>query len=66
MINTNDSGWIVPASKFATVDLGGIIPVYAGASLQVGVKNLFDRNYYFQEGFPEAGRSWYFNMRYRF
>jgi iron complex outermembrane recepter protein len=58
--------WIMPASKFGTMDLGTIIPGYAGASFQIGVKNLFDRNYYYQEGFPEAGRTWYLNMRYRF
>jgi iron complex outermembrane recepter protein len=65
-ITTNDSGLVIPASKFATADLGGVFPIYGGASLQVGVKNLFDRNYYYQEGFPEAGRNWYFNARYRF
>jgi iron complex outermembrane recepter protein len=30
------------------------------------VKNLFDRNYYYQEGYPEPGRNWYVNLRYRF
>jgi iron complex outermembrane receptor protein len=30
------------------------------------VKNLFDRNYYFNAGYPEEGRNWYFNLRYRF
>jgi len=62
----NDANWIVPSSRFATMDLGVVLPIYAGASLQVGVKNLFDRNYYYQEGFPEAGRNWYANLRYRF
>jgi iron complex outermembrane recepter protein len=65
-ITTNDSGLVVPASKFATADLAFICPIYAGVSLQTGVKNLFDRNYYYQEGYPEAGRNWYFSMRYRF
>ena len=63
---TNYANAIVPSSNFATMDLGGILPIYAGASLQVGVKNLFDRNYYYQEGYPEAGRNWYVNLRYRF
>jgi iron complex outermembrane recepter protein len=63
---TNNSGIPVPASKFATADLGGIVPVVSGMSLQLGIKNLFDRNYYFQEGFPESGRNYYLNMRYRF
>jgi iron complex outermembrane recepter protein len=65
-ISTNDSGLVIPASKFATADLEGVVPIYGGASLQLGIKNLFDRNYYYQEGFPEAGRNWYFNARYRF
>ncbi len=65
-ITTNDSGFIIPASKFATADLGGIVPIFKGVNLQVGVKNLFDRNYYYQEGFPEPGRNWYCNMRYQF
>ncbi len=65
-VTTNDSGRIIPASKFATADLGGIVPIHRGLNLQVGANNLFDRNYYYQEGFPEAGRNWYLNMRYRF
>ncbi len=65
-ITTNDSGLIIPASKFATADLGGVVPIYSGLDMQAGVKNIFDRNYYYQEGFPEPGRSWYVNLRYRF
>jgi iron complex outermembrane receptor protein len=65
-ITTNDSGLIIPASKFGTLDFGGIIPITQGLNLQAGVKNLFDRNYYYQEGYPEAGRNWYTNLRYRF
>jgi iron complex outermembrane receptor protein len=65
-ITTNDSGLIIPASKFATLDFGGIIPISPGFNLQGGVKNLFDRYYYYQEGYPEAGRNWYLNLRYQF
>ncbi len=65
-ITTNDSGVIVPASKFATVDFGLIAPIYSGMSIQIGIHNLFDRNYYYQEGFPEPGRNWHFSIRYRF
>jgi iron complex outermembrane receptor protein len=57
---------IVPASKFATLDLGGIFPIAKNVRFQIGVKNLFDRNYYYQEGFPEVGRNWYFNTRVDF
>lgn len=65
-ITTNDSGLVIPASRFATADLGGLVTVKGVASFQVGIKNLFDRYYYYQEGFAEAGRTWYFNTRYRF
>jgi iron complex outermembrane recepter protein len=54
------------AASFGVVDLGSMVPVYAGFSFQVGVKNLFDRNYFYTIGYPEAGRNWYFNGRYRF
>lgn len=63
---TNDSGIVVPASKYGTLDFGGSIPIRAGLKLQAGVKNLFDRLYWYQEGFPEPGRNWYCNLRYRF
>ena len=64
--DTNDSGFPVPASKFGTADLSLVLPVYAGMSLQTGVRNLFDRNYYYKEGYPEAGRNWHFSARYSF
>lgn len=65
-ITVNDSGTIVPASKFATADLGLIVPLWKGSRLQTGINNLFDRNYYYQEGFPETGRNWHFSMHYNF
>jgi iron complex outermembrane receptor protein len=48
------------------LDLGTMVPVWKGASLQAGIKNVLDRDYYYTAGFPEAGRNWYFNVRYRF
>jgi iron complex outermembrane receptor protein len=57
---------VIPMSDFGTMDLGGTGHLYKGCSLQAGVKNLFDRNYYYQIGYPEAGRNWYLNLRYKF
>jgi iron complex outermembrane recepter protein len=57
---------IFPASRFVTVDWGMTIPLSHIASLQGGIKNLLDRDYYFQEGYPEAGRNFYTNLRFRF
>ena len=56
----------MPMSNFATVNLGGTVQLYKGASLQAGVRNLFDRNYFYVLDIPEEGRNWYINMRYRF
>ncbi len=33
---------------------------------RLGVSNLTDENYAYQEGYPEAGRTWYGNLSYRF
>jgi iron complex outermembrane recepter protein len=57
---------IVPLSNFGIVGLGGTVPLYKGAAIQAGVKNLFDRNYYYVLDYPEEGRNWFVNMRYRF
>jgi iron complex outermembrane recepter protein len=35
-------------------------------ALEVGVKNLFDENYYVNYGYPEAGRIFYSNVKYKF
>lgn len=57
----------VPYSEsYATTDIMGVVPIRAGISMQVGIKNLFDRNYYYTAGYPEIGRSWLLNFRYRF
>jgi iron complex outermembrane receptor protein len=34
--------------------------------LEAGINNLLDRNYYLAYGYPEAGRSYYGNVRYKF
>jgi iron complex outermembrane receptor protein len=54
------------AESYATVDVGVIAPLARGVSAQAGVKNLLDRNYYYTAGYPEEGRNWYLNLRYRF
>ena len=35
-------------------------------SLEAGINNLLDRNYYLAYGYPEEGRSYYGNVRYKF
>ena len=52
--------------SFGTMDLGVVAPIRYGMSLQAGLKNVFDQYYYYTAGYPELGRNWYFNVRYRF
>jgi outer membrane cobalamin receptor len=59
-------GSLAFATSYGTVDFGAVIPVYSGFSVQAGVRNLLDRNYYYTAGCPKAGRNWYVNGRYRF
>lgn len=54
------------AESYATVDLAASVPIRNRISADVGVKNLLDRNYQYTAGYPEAGRNWYLNLRYRF
>jgi iron complex outermembrane recepter protein len=54
------------SASYGTADIGTVVPIYAGFSVQAGVKNLLDRDYSYTAGYPEAGRNWYFNARYRF
>jgi len=35
-------------------------------SVEAGVSNLFDKNYEYDEGYPEEGRVFFSNIRYKF
>jgi len=48
-----------------SVGISGTADFYRGVELQVGVNNLFDRNYAIIDGYPEAGRAAHVNLRYR-
>jgi iron complex outermembrane receptor protein len=48
------------------MDLATELPIAPRFSAQVGVKNVFDRNYFYTAGYPEEGRNWFINLRYRF
>jgi iron complex outermembrane recepter protein len=62
----NDASRYLRVSPNAVVGIGGTASLYGGAELQAGVSNLFDRNYWIVDGYPESGRSAYVNLRYRF
>jgi iron complex outermembrane receptor protein len=65
-LDGSSSGFPTQAPPFGTVDLGGVAPLSSKVTLQLGVNNLFDRLYYYQEGYPQPGRNWYVRMRYRY
>lgn len=62
----NDGGRFGRASNFAAVGLGGMVKLYRQVELQAGVNNAADRLYFLVDGYPEAGRNAYLNLRYRF
>jgi len=67
IVAMSDNGLPLPTATFATMDAGAIVPIVRSRlSVQAGVKNLFDADYYYWEGFPEAGRNGYVTLRYTF
>ncbi len=62
----NDAGRLLRASQFADLSAGGILDMGQGIRLHIGIRNLFDRNYFLEEGYPEPGRTAFVNLRYSF
>lgn len=62
----NDAGRLMRTGAFWVSGLGGSLRLSSNLELQAGVGNLFDRNYWLMDGYPEAGRHGYVNLRYRF
>jgi iron complex outermembrane receptor protein len=62
----NDAGTFGRAGAFASVNLGGSIPLTRNFEIEAGMVNLLDRSYFLVEGYPEAGRSAFVNLRFRF
>jgi len=52
-------------SNFTTVNTK-LSYEYKDITFEAGVKNLFDENYYYDLGFYEPGREYFFNMKYSF
>jgi iron complex outermembrane receptor protein len=56
----------LPRSEaYGLTDLIGIVPIRSKMTVQAGLNNLFDRNFYYTAGYPEVGRNWFLNFRYR-
>lgn len=52
--------------SLAAFDAATVIPVHVKFEAQAGVKNILDRNFFYNAGYPEEGRNWFLNLRYRF
>lgn len=61
-----DDAKTVKLSGFGNTNAKVIYNVTKQLSLEAGVSNIFDKNYYYQEGYPEEGRLFFSNMRYQF
>ncbi len=53
------------ATAFALVNFKEIYEIYPGVQLEAGVNNLFDKNWELEEGFPLAGRTFFFQMLFK-
>ena len=51
---------------FTVANLKLAVRLPHNVALSAGVENVFDKNYVFQEGYPEAGRTWFANARFNF
>lgn len=61
-----DDAKTVKLSGFGNTNAKVIYNVTKQLSLEAGVSNIFDKNYYYQAGYPEEGRLFFSNMRYQF
>jgi iron complex outermembrane receptor protein len=54
------------AGDFIVVNFKLNYELIRGLVAEAGIKNLFDRNYALEEGYPEPGRTYFGNLRYSF
>jgi outer membrane receptor protein involved in Fe transport len=65
-IATSSPLFLPYSESYASTNIFAMIPVAKGLTMQAGIKNLFDRNYYYTAGYPDEGRNWIVNLRYHF
>jgi iron complex outermembrane receptor protein len=59
------SDGIYKAGDYAVFNLKVSVNLFKHFDLDAGIENLFDRNYCLMEGYPEAGKTGYMNIRLR-
>jgi len=64
--NQNDAGAYLHSGSFADIGAGAVFKLKPGMDIQAGLGNLLDRSYSLMDGYPEAGRSAYINLRFHY
>lgn len=54
------------AGEFAVVNTKAVFEPLPGLTVEAGINNLFDTDYAYDEGYPEAGINYFGNVAYRF
>jgi len=62
----SSSDGIEVARAFAVANFKAAYEFLKGLTIEGGVSNIFDRDYSLAEGYPEAGRSFFSNLVYKF
>ncbi|MDU8923810.1 TonB-dependent receptor [Pasteurellaceae bacterium LIM206] len=62
----SDGNGYVKLSGFGVTDAKIGYAFNQNFSVDVGVSNIFDKNYYYTEGYPEEGRIYFTNLKYTF
>lgn len=56
----------VGTSPYTVFNISAAVKVWKCFSVEAGVNNIFDKNYFLVEGYPEAGRVYFGNVVYKF
>ncbi|MDR3570112.1 MAG: TonB-dependent receptor [Syntrophobacteraceae bacterium] len=54
------------ASAYTLVNFKEIYEIYPGVTLEGGINNIFDENWELEEGYPQAGRTFFVQMRFKY
>lgn len=65
LLAMSDNGLALPEAAFTVFDIGAMLPI-GRARVEAGIRNATNRDYFYWEGFPEAGRNLYLTARFAF
>ncbi len=54
------------AAAYTLVNFKEIYEIYPGVTLEGGINNIFDENWELEEGYPQAGRTFFVQMRFKY